>query len=116
MLGNSPRGSAIERLNVASSSTLDKAACCSGCHPVVHRHQRHLHTHRSTCLRDETSSCKHSLKVADVYDARAIEAVLSLARTTSAPVAVLTEGRLLYFTESKLARLAEQLFSEPQVA
>ena len=53
---------------------------------------------------------------ADVCDAQAVEAVLSLARSTAGPVVVITEGLLLYLTEDQVARLAGQLFGEPQVA
>ncbi|RZL85922.1 MAG: class I SAM-dependent methyltransferase [Variovorax sp.] len=74
---------------------------------VVHRHK---------CLSGAVSTCRHSHMVADVCDALAVEAVLSLARSTSGPVVVLTEGLLLYLTENQVARLAGQLFAEPQVA
>jgi len=72
--------------------------------------------HRRKCLGDAKPTCQHLHMVADVCDARAVEAVLSLARSTSGPVVVLTEGLLLYLTESQVARLAAQLFGEPQVA
>ncbi|MEJ8852584.1 SAM-dependent methyltransferase [Variovorax rhizosphaerae] len=71
--------------------------------------------HRRICLGDTETTCRHSHMVADVCDALAVEAVLSLARSTSGPVLVLTEGLLLYLTENQVARLAAQLFGEPQV-
>ncbi|MEJ8859384.1 SAM-dependent methyltransferase [Variovorax robiniae] len=72
--------------------------------------------HRRKCLGDETSSCKHSHVVADVCDVQEVETVLSIARSSPGPVVVLTEGLLLYLTEHQVARLAAQLFDEPQVA
>jgi len=72
--------------------------------------------HRLECLGDAEPTCRHSHMAADVCDAQAVEAVLSLARSTAGPVVVITEGLLLYLTEDQVARLAGQLFGEPQVA
>jgi len=72
--------------------------------------------HRRKCLGGAEANCRHSHMVADVGDALAVEAVLSLARRTLGPVVVLTEGLMVYLTEHQVVRLAGQLYDEPQVA
>ena len=72
--------------------------------------------YREDCLAGEEPACKHEHVAADLSQPDARARVLDAARGPSGNLLVLTEGLLLYLTPERVALLATQLHSDPQVS